>query len=148
MHQHFLLLLFAHIFPFPGRKRFNRISSSVNFGISMNFKVRNKFFNRFRLLCFSVIPRFEQLYECPLCPFIILRITCSYFAVPVVRETYFIKLFAISFDVLVGCFFGMSSGLYGILFRWQTVSVITHRVQHIKSSMALVPRINIRSYIS
>ena len=68
---------------------------------------------------------------------IIFRVASTDFTVPVERETYFVQLLAVAVDIVDGSDGGMLSGLDGILFCRQTVSVISHRVEYIEALQSL-----------
>ena len=74
---------------------------------------------------------------------IIFRVTSTYFAAPVERESYFIELFTIAFDILNGGNRRVLSGLDGILFGWQTICIESHRMQHIESFQTFISGINV-----
>ena len=79
---------------------------------------------------------------------IIFRIACTYFAVPVKREPYFIQLLPIAVDILYGCNSRVLPCLDSILFGRQAVCVISHRIQYIETLQAFVAGVNVRSNIS
>ena len=79
---------------------------------------------------------------------IIFWVASTDFTVPVERETYFVQLLAVAVDIVDGSDGGMLSGLDGILFCRQTVSVISHRVEYIEALQSFVTGVNIRSNVS
>ena len=79
---------------------------------------------------------------------IIFRVASTDFTVPVERETYFVQLLAVAVDIVDGSDGRMLSGLDGILFCRQTVSVISHRVEYIEALQSFVTGVNIRSNVS
>ena len=79
---------------------------------------------------------------------IIFRVTSTYFAAPVERESYFIELFTIAFDILNGGNRRVLSGLDGILFGRKSVCIISHRIQYIETLQSFVAGINVRSNVS
>ena len=79
---------------------------------------------------------------------VILRITGADFAVPVKREADFVKLFAIACNVIHRCDGRVLSSLDGVLFCGKSVSIISHRVEHIETIQALVASIDVRSDVA
>ena len=59
---------------------------------------------------------------------IVLWVAGAHFAVPVETKAYFVQLFAVSCNVLVGCDGRVLSCLNGILLGRQSVSVVSHWV--------------------
>ena len=112
------------------------------------FESGNQFADRTCLLFIVAVVAVEHPDECPLRPFIIFRITSTDFAAPVIAETYFVHLFPITGDVFLCRYFRMLSGLDGILFCRQPISIVAHRVQDVKSLQTFIAGINIRSNIT
>jgi len=79
---------------------------------------------------------------------IIFWVASTDFTVPVERETYFVQLLAVAVDIVDGSDGRMLSGLDGILFCRQTVSVISHWVEYIEALQSFVTGVNIRSNVS
>ena len=85
----------------------------------------------------------EHLLEGPLCPFIVAGVAGAHLAVPVEAEAYLVELFAVTVDIVHRGDGGVLSGLYGILLGGQSISVVSHGVEHIESLLALVAGIDI-----
>ena len=64
---------------------------------------------------------------------VIFRITSAQLAAPVVAETDLVHLLAIAGDVVLGRHFRMLSCLDSVLFGGQSISVVTHGMQHVKA---------------
>ena len=79
---------------------------------------------------------------------VILRVAGTNLAVPVEREADFVELLTISVDVGYGSNLWVLTGLDSILLSRQTVSIVTHRVQYVKSVQTLVACIDIASDIT
>ena len=104
--------------------------------------------NRTGFLANVVIIAVEHLQKCPLRPFVVFGITGAHLTIPIEAETNFIELFPITVDVLFGGHSRMLTGLNRILLSRQSESIVTHRVQYVKSFETFVPRIDIRSDIT
>ena len=76
---------------------------------------------------------------------VILRVAGTNLAVPVEREADFVELLTITVDVGYGSYLWVLTGLDSILFCRQSVSIVTHRVQYVKSVQTLVACIDIAS---
>jgi len=81
-------------------------------------------------------------------PVIIFGFARTDFTAPVEREAYFVELLAIAVDISFSSDCGMLSGLNSVLFRWQTICVISHRIEYIEATQSFVTGVNIRSDVS
>ena len=78
----------------------------------------------------------------------ILRVAGAYLAVPVEREADVVELLTIACNVGHGCYLRVLSCLDGILLCGQSVSVISHRIEDVKSLKALVACIYVRGNVA
>ena len=85
-----------------------------------------QFRDRHGFLLVVAIETVEHLDKSPLCPFVVFWVAGPDFTVPVEREPDFIHLFPVATDVFLRGDGRVLSGLDGILFRGQTVRVISH----------------------
>ena len=148
VHQHFLLLLFAHGFPLVSGKAQRLALGHVKAFGAFLFEAVDQLADGLGFLATVAIERVEQLEEGPLGPFIIGRIRGAHFAVPVVTESDLVHLLAVAVDVLLGSYSRVSARLNGILLRGKTVGIVTHRVQHIKAFQAFVTGVDVRGDIA
>ena len=81
-------------------------------------------------------------------PFVVSGVAGAHFAAPVVRKAYFIELFAVAADIFLGCDGRMCAGLYGILFGWESVGIIAHRMQYIEAFEPFVAGKDVGGYVS
>ena len=148
VHQYLLLLFLAHCLPLGGseaqRLAFGHIEAFGTFFLETG----NQFADRLCLLATVAVERVKQLKECPLCPLVVAWLASAHLTVPVVAETDLVHLLAVAVDVLLGCHGGVSARLDGILLGGQTVSVVTHRMQHIKAFQPFISCINIRGNVA
>ena len=79
---------------------------------------------------------------------VILRVAGTNLAVPVEREANLVELLAVAVDVGYGSNLWVLTGLDSILLSRQTISIVTHRVQYVKSVQTLVACIDIASDIT
>ena len=79
---------------------------------------------------------------------VILRVAGTNLAVPVEREANLVELLAVAVDVSHGSNLWVLTGLDSILLSRQSVSIVTHRVQYVKSVQTLVACIDIASDIT
>ena len=79
---------------------------------------------------------------------VILRVAGTNLAVPVEREANLVELLAVAVDVGYGSNLWVLTGLDSILLSRQSVSIVTHRVQYVKSVQTLVACIDIASDIT
>ncbi|MPM52806.1 hypothetical protein SDC9_99569 [bioreactor metagenome] len=114
---------------------------------SVCFKSFHQFAYRHGFLLVVAIETVEHTNKSPLRPLVIFRVTGAYFAVPIERESYFIKLFSVSVDVVDGCDSRMLTGLYGVLFGGQTVSIVSHGIENVEALQSFVTSVNIRSNV-
>ena len=148
VHQDFLLFFFALGIPLcGGETQFFAASHVHSFGTGLA-ECFNQFLDGTCLLFIVAVVAVEHLLECPLGPMVIFRFAGTDFAVPVERETYLIQLFTVSVDIVDGRNCRVLSRLYGILFCWKSVSVISHGIQYIETLQSFVAGVNIRSNIS
>src|SRR5574344_91543 len=133
VHKSLLLLFLIHSFPLLSRTAEIFGLSYVKILSTFIIKMLYKFFYWLCTLTFSTIERIEHLLESPLRPFIISRIACTNFAVPIKTKSYFIKLFTIMVNVIRCSFFRMLASLDSILLSRQSVSIIAHRIKYIET---------------
>ena len=110
--------------------------------------MRHKFANGTCLLRCIIVETLEHLAKCPLCPFIISGFASAHFTTPIEGESNLVELFAIARDVLLSSHRRMLSCLNGILLSWQTISIVSHWVEHIETALTLVACIDVGSYVS
>ena len=79
---------------------------------------------------------------------VILRVAGTNLAVPVEREADFVELLTIAVDVGYGSYLWVLTSLDSILLSRQSVRIVTHRVQYVKSVQTLVACIDIASDIT
>ena len=79
---------------------------------------------------------------------VILRVAGTNLTVPVEREADFVELLTLTVDVGYGSNLWVLTSLDSILFCRQSVSIVTHRVQYVKSVQTLVACIDIASDIT
>ena len=101
---------------------------------------------RFLELCVKVV--IKHLNKCPLSPFVVIGLTGSNLAIPVVTESNFVQLLAIASYVFLGGDGRMLPSLDGILLSRKSVRVITHGVKYIKSFQTFETTVNIRGNIA
>ena len=111
-------------------------------------KIFHEFLNGASLVEFSVIITLEHLQKSPLRPLVIFRVAGAHLTVPVIAETYLIKLLTIATNILVGGDFRVLTRLDGILLSRQSIGIIAHGMQHIKSFQPLVTRIDIAGNVA
>ena len=128
VHQHFLLLFPAHGRPFGRTERKRFTASGIESFRTVFAEALYQFLNRPCLLFIVTIITVEHLLESPLRPVVITRLAGTYLSVPVKAETYLVQLFPVTVNILYRRHRRMLSGLYGILFGRQSVSVIPHGV--------------------
>ena len=98
---------------------------------------------RLSLLRTETIVRLEHALESPLGPLIVDRIASTNLALPIKTETNLIQLRAIAVDILEGCLFRVLTCLDGILLSRKSVSIVSHRIQHVEALLTLVASIDI-----
>ena len=148
IHQRFLLLFFTHSLPFVGRKaQFFAAGCVQSFG-TFSLERLYQSTDGLRFLQCIVVVALEHLLESPLCPVVVFGIASTYLAVPVERETYLVQLFAIAVDVGGSSDGRVLSGLYGILFSRESVSVISHGIQYVETLQAFVAGVDVRSNVT
>ena len=79
---------------------------------------------------------------------VILRVAGTNLTVPIEAEANLVELLAVAVDVCHGSNLWVLTSLDSILLCRQTVSIVTHRVQYIKSVQTLVACIDIASDIT
>ncbi len=79
---------------------------------------------------------------------VILRVAGTNFTVPIEAEANLVELLAVAVDVSHGSNLWVLTGLDSILLCRQSVSIVTHRVQYVKSVQTLVACIDIASDIT
>ena len=95
-----------------------------------------------------VIIGVEHLLEGPLSPFVVTGVAGAHLAVPVKTKTYLVELLTIALDVVDGGDGGVLAGLYGILLCRQSVSVVSHGVEHVEALLSLVTCIDVGCDVS
>ena len=79
---------------------------------------------------------------------VILRVAGTNLTVPIEAEANLVELLAVAVDVGYGSNLWVLTGLDSILLSRQTISIVTHRVQYVKSVQTLVACIDIASDIT
>ena len=79
---------------------------------------------------------------------VILRVAGANLTVPIEAEANLVELLAVAVDVGYGSNLWVLTGLDSILLCRQSVSIVTHRVQYVKSVQTLVACIDIASDIT
>ena len=79
---------------------------------------------------------------------VILRVAGTNLTVPIEAEANLVELLAVAVDVSHGSYLWVLTSLDSILLCRQTVSIVTHRVQYVKSVQTLVACIDIASDIT
>ena len=148
VHEHIIFLNLGHGVPLIGSELVGAVGMCIATVGAMFFKVCYQLIDGTCLVKLGVVIALEHLQESPLCPLVIFGVTSLHFTVPVIAETYFVKLLTVTGNVLVGSDFGMLTCLNSILFGGKTVGIITHGMQYIKSTQALVTCIDIASNIT
>ena len=148
VHESVALLLLVHSVPFLSRERELIGASGRDALRAVLFEVSHEVSDRLSLLKLGVEIRSEHLLESPLSPFIVAWSAGAHLTVPVEREANLVQLLAIAVDILESGLLRMLSGLYSILLSRQSVSVITHRIQHVEALQALVSGIYITGDIA
>ncbi len=143
VHQHVAALLFVHSLPLIGRERHLFAAGCMNALGSVSFEMLLKVGYRHSLVGLRIVVGVEHLYECPLCPLIIIGRAGAHFAIPVVAETNFVELRTVAVDVVDGSNLGMLPGLDCILLGGESVGIVAHRVKHIESAQTFVARENV-----
>jgi len=86
-----------------------------------------------------IIPGVIELYEDPLCPFEVFRVSGIYLAVPVVAQAQFLYLAAEGVAVFVCGYSRVGSGLDGVLFGRQAEGIPSHGMEYVEALHAFVP---------
>ena len=133
VHQHIILLCLSHRVPLLGSECVGAIGVGITTLGAMVIEVGNQVLNGTCLVKSSIIVTLEHLQECPLGPLVVSGVTGFHFTVPIIAKSYLVQLLAVARDVLVGGDFRMLSRLDSILLGWQTIGIITHGMQHVKS---------------
>ena len=126
IHQHLLLLSLAPLPPFISGKVQILRSYCMEPLCPLLRKVVDQSGDRLSLIQLCVVVRVEHLYEGPLSPPIVLRITGHDHAAPVVREADVIQLFAVPVGIDLSGKGGMLSCLYGVLLCRESISIVPH----------------------
>ena len=79
---------------------------------------------------------------------VILWIAGANLAVPVEREANLVELLAVAVDVGYGSYLWVLTCLDSVLLSRQSVSIVTHRVQYVKSVQTLVASIDVAGDIA
>ena len=148
VHELLLLFLLVHARPVTCRENQFLALCDIKIQCSFFFKVANKVLNRHSLLQCIVIIRLEHTLESPLCPVVITWITGAYLTIPVETETYLIQLLTVTSNVRIGCQLWMLTRLNGILLSRKSVSIISHRVQHVETLQSLIACIDVTCNIT
>ena len=126
IHQHLLLLAFIPLLPFVSGKCQLLRSNSMEPLRPLLSEVVGQSRDRLSLIQLCVVVGVKHLYEGPLSPPIVLRITCHDHAAPVVREADVIQLFAVPVGIDLSGKGGMLSCLYGVLLCRESISIVPH----------------------
>ena len=148
IHEHIVALHLGHGIPLVGSELVGAVRVGIASIRAMFLKMCYQFLDGTGFIEFSVIITLEHFQEGPLCPLVIGGITGAHLTVPVITETYFVQLLAITCNILIGSYLGMLSCLDGILLSGKAISVISHGMQHVKSFQALVTRIDVTGYVA
>ena len=148
IHQGLLLLLFAHALPFISREAQFFALRHVKSLSAFLLEVLYEFGNGLGFLAGIAIEAVKHLLESPLRPLIVDRVASAHFPFPVETETYLVQLLPVVVDVLGRGLLRMLPCLYGILLRGQSVSVITHGIEHVETLQSLVAGIDITGDIT
>ena len=90
----------------------------------------------------------EHPDESPLCPFVISRVAGTDFSVPIVREADLVHLFPVAVDIFLRRDSRVLPCLDGVLLCRQSVGIIPHGMQHVKTFQMLVTGIDIGSDVA
>ena len=131
-------MLLAHRLPLVGRERELLALRHVEALGALLLKVLHQLADGQCLLLGVVVERHEHLLEGPLCPVVIAGVACAHLAVPVEAESDLVELLAVVVDVCLGGDGRVLAGLDGILLGGQSVSVVSHGVEHVEATLALV----------
>ena len=148
VHQHVVLLFLAHGLPLLGGKAEFFAAGGMQARRTLFLKTLHEMANRHGLAALCAVERIEHLAERPLRPMIITRLAGAYLAVPVERKANLVQLFAVAGNILLRGFGGVLSRLNGVLLSGQSVGIVTHRVQHVKTLQAFIAGVNIRSDVT
>ena len=126
IHQHLLLLTLIPLLPFVSGKCQLLRSNSMEPLRPLLSEVVGQSRDRLSLIQLCVVVRVEHLYEGPLSPPIVLRITGHNHAAPVVREANVIQLLAVPVGIDLSGKGRMLSCLYGVLLCRESISIVPH----------------------
>ena len=143
VHQHVALLAFVPCVPFLGGEVHLLRAGHVPVSRTLGLEVPCQYVNGHGLLCLVAEEAVEHLLERPLSPVVVVRGASAHLPVPVERESYSVQLFAVMVYVLERANLGVLSCLYGVLFGWQSVGIVSHRVQHVVAFQSLVSCIDV-----
>lgn len=148
IHQSLALLSFREVIPLPGGERESLAAGSIHAHRARLGEMLHETLDGHSLIKVEIIIRIEHLHERPLSPAIIVGVAGAYLTAPIERKTDLIELLAITIDIFDSSLLGVLTGLDGILLGGEAVSVITHRVKHVKTLLALKASIDIAGYIA
>ena len=126
IHQHLLLLSLAPLPPFISGKVQILRSYCMEPLCPLLSKVVDQSGDRLSLIQLRVVVGVKHLYERPLSPPIVLRITGHNHAAPVVREANVIQLLAVPVGIDLSGKGRMLSCLYGVLLCRESISIVSH----------------------
>ena len=148
VHQYLLLTAFVPTFPFVGREYGRLALCRPHFGVALIVEYIYQHRNGTCGVGAFAVPVVEHLHKSPLCPMIKLRVAGAHLAAPIVAETDFVQLLAVTRYVFAGRYFGVLTGLNGVLLGRQTVGIIAHRMQHVVASQTFVAAENVAGDVS
>ena len=79
---------------------------------------------------------------------VILRVAGANLTIPIEAEANLVELLAVAVDVGYGSNLWVLTGLDSILLSRQSISIVTHRVQHVESVQTLVASIDVAGDIT
>ncbi len=138
VHQYLLLLHVVVAVPLLCGEVKLLVLSHVEVGRTLLLEVLDELLDRLRLLASVAEEGVEHLLESPLSPMVILGVAGANLAVPVEREADLVELLTVAVDVGNGSYLRMLTCLDGILLGGQSVGVVTHGVEHVEATLALV----------
>ena len=126
IHQHLLLLTLIPLLPLVSGKCQLLRSNSMEPLRPLLSKVVDQSRDRLSLIQPCVVVGVKHLYERPLSPLVVLRITGHDHAAPVVREADVIQLLAVPVGIDLSGKGRMLSCLYGVLLCRESISIVPH----------------------
>ena len=148
VHQRFFFFHLAHGIPLIGGEIVVAVGGSVAALATVLFKISHQFLNRASLIEGSVVVTLKHFNKCPLRPLVVFRIASAHFTVPVVAETNLFELFAIARNILHGGHFRVLTSLDSVLLCWQSIRVVTHRMEHVETVQSFIARKNVAGNVT